>query len=166
MKLIILNYLFNYIWFDLKLLQMKFLTTLFLFFILFTGNWETNFENAKKTAKEDHKLILLNFSGSDWCGPCILFRKSYLDTDVFSKMADENLVLVNADFPRKKKNKLSDDIIKQNNLLAEAYNKEGSFPFTLLLTAEGKVLKTWRGKPDVSVEDFTNEIKTICLKNK
>ncbi|UPT71140.1 MAG: thioredoxin family protein [Flavobacterium sp. JAD_PAG50586_2] len=80
---------------------MKLLLSLFILFL--PTQWEPSFENAKKTAKEKHELILLNFSGSDWCGPCIVTRKDFFESEVFTKMANENLVLVNADFPRKKK---------------------------------------------------------------
>jgi thioredoxin-related protein len=128
--------------------------------------WEPNFENAKKIAKENHKLILLNFSGSDWCGPCIILRRDYIESEVFQNMAKGNLVMVNADFPRKKKNQLSAEQIKRNEGLAEKYNKEGFFPYTLLLDANGKVLKTWKGKPEVPVEKWTQEIKAICTTNK
>lgn len=145
---------------------MKLLFTFFLLSASFLINWEPNFDNAKKIAKENHKLILLNFSGSDWCGPCIATRKNYFENPVFTTMANEDLVLVNADFPRKKANKLTEEVVKQNEALAEKYNKEGSFPFTLLLDFDGKVLKTWRGKPEVVVEKFVEEIKTICSKNK
>jgi hypothetical protein len=107
-------------------------------------------------------LILLNFSGSDWCGPCIVTRRDYLESEVFTKMANDNLVLVNADFPRKRKNIGSTEVVKRNEALAEQYNKQGAFPLTLLLNAEGKVLKTWNGKPEVSPEQWTAEIKAIC----
>lgn len=128
--------------------------------------WETDFENAKKIAKENHQLILLNFSGSDWCGPCIMFTKDYLNNEAFLAMAKDNLVIVNADFPRKKKNQLAETQVKKNEALAEKYNKEGQFPYTLLLDADGKVLKTWNGKPDVSVEKWTEEVKGICQSHK
>jgi len=128
--------------------------------------WEPSFENAKKTAKEKHELILLNFSGSDWCGPCIVLRKDYLESDVFTNMANDNLVLVNADFPRKKKNIPTAEVVKRNEALAEIYNKEGSFPLTLLLDANGKVLKTWHGKPEISPEEWTAQIKAVCEANK
>lgn len=137
-----------------------------LLLLVLNNQWETNFETAKKTAKEKHELILLNFSGSDWCGPCILTKRDYFGSEVFIKMADENLVLVNADFPRKKKNQLTADIVKQNEMLAERYNKQGTFPLTLLLDAEGKVLKTWSGKPEVSPAEWTAEIQAICQANK
>lgn len=142
---------------------------LFVFSILFAGQaikWEPDFEAARQKAKESHRLLLLNFSGSDWCGPCILLRRDYLENDTFSAMADHNLVLVNADFPRKKKNQMSNEMVKRNEALAERYNKEGNFPFTLLLNADGKVLKTWKGKPETDVAQWTQEIQTICDANK
>ena len=141
------------------------LLALMIFFII-PIQWEPNFENAKKIAKEKHELILLNFSGSDWCGPCIVTRKDYFESEVFTKMANDNLILVNADFPRKKKNIGSANVVKRNEALAEQYNKQGVFPLTLLLNAEGKVLKTWSGKPEVSPEQWTAEIKAICDSHK
>ena len=143
---------------------MKLLALLLLFVI--PAQWEPDFENAKKIATEKHELILLNFSGSDWCGPCIVLRKDYIESDTFQNMAKENLVLVNADFPRKKKNQLPEDQVKRNEALAEKYNKEGQFPLTLLLDANGKVLKTYVGKPEISVEKWTEEIKSICTAHK
>jgi uncharacterized protein YyaL (SSP411 family) len=125
-------------------------------------NWEPDFENAKKTAKEKHELILLNFSGSDWCGPCIVLRKEYLESDVFAEMANQNLVLVNADFPRKEKNQGDADRIKRNEALAEKYNKNGNFPLTLLLDSDGKIIKTWIGKPNVTPQEWVKEIKSAC----
>ncbi|MBS1733393.1 MAG: thioredoxin family protein, partial [Bacteroidetes bacterium] len=68
--------------------------------------WQPDFETAKKLAKEKHQLILLNFSGSDWCGPCIRMHREIFGNDEFIKMADSSLIMVNADFPRMKKNKL------------------------------------------------------------
>ncbi len=133
---------------------------------LFVTQWEPDFENAKKTAKEKHQLILLNFSGSDWCAPCIAFTKDYLGSPAFEALAKDNLVLVNADFPRKKKNQPAPEQVKRNNALAEKYNKEGNFPFTLILDADGKVLKTYTGRPEQSVDQWVAEVKTICDSHK
>lgn len=149
-----------------KLFKMKLILSLLLFFTISEGVWQTNFEAAQKQAKEEHKLILLNFSGSDWCGPCILFRKDILDQKVFLDMAEKNLVLVNADFPRKQKNQLPEDLVKSNNVLAEKYDRDGFFPTTVLLDAEGKVIKVWKGKPKMSAEEFTKTVETICLNTK
>lgn len=142
----------------------------FIFLILLTGmglsltGWQTDFETAKKIAKEKDRLILLNFSGSDWCGPCIRLRKEIFDGNAFSKLADSSLVLVNADFPRNKKNQLSKEQQKHNETLADQYNPQGKFPFTLLLTAEGKVIRSWDGFPADS-NQFLEQVKTLCNDN-
>ncbi len=143
---------------------MKLLAVLFVF--LLPIKWEPSFENAKKVAKEKNELILLNFSGSDWCGPCIVMHKEYLESERFANLAAEHLILVNADFPRKKKNLGTPEQIKRNENLAEQYNKNGIFPLTLLLNSDGKVLKTWSGKPDISVEKWVQEVQAICDANK
>jgi len=126
----------------------------------FTG-WHSNMQEAKEIAKKDHKHILLNFSGSDWCGPCIRLRKEIFDNTIFLAMADTTLVLVDADFPRLKKNQLSKEQQRQNDGLADKYNAQGKFPLTLLLDAEGKVLQQWEGFPEVKPEEFSLQVKKI-----
>ena len=128
-------------------------------------DWQTDFEMAKKLAKEKNRLILLNFSGSDWCGPCIRLRKEVFDSESFSKLADSSLVLLNADFPRNKKNQLPKGLQQSNETLANQYNPLGKFPFTLLLTAEGKVVKSWEGFPQNGPEQFIAQIKSACNAN-
>ena len=128
--------------------------------------WQPDFETAKKVALEKHELILLNFSGSDWCGPCMLLRKEIFESDVFSKMADTSLVMINVDFPRNKKNQLDEKTSRQNDALADKYNPDGNFPFTLLLDANGKILKSWVGLPNESAEEFADEISSICNEKK
>ncbi len=128
-------------------------------FFFSSGEWQHNLEDAKKIAGTDHKYILLNFSGSDWCGPCIRMRKEIFEVDVFKKMADTELILVNADFPRNKKNQPSVSQQKTNDEMADLYNRKGIFPYTLLLDSQGKVLKTWEGFPDESAESFTLDIR-------
>ena len=103
-------------------------------------HWQTDLEAARKTAKEKDRLILLNFSGSDWCGPCMRLRDEVFGSAAFQQLADSSLELVNADFPRNKKNQLAKGIQRSNESLADRYNPQGKFPFTLLLTPEGKVI--------------------------
>ena len=124
-------------------------------------NWQLDFEKAKQIAQAEHKLILLNFSGSDWCGPCIRMHKEILDTDAFGQFAKDRLVLVSADFPRSKKNALSSAQQKKNDQLAETYNNKGAFPLTLLLTADGKLLKTWDGLPKLTTAEFSQQIQSV-----
>ncbi len=110
-------------------------------------DWQLNFDKAKAEAKANHKLILLNFSGSDWCGPCIKLKKDIFESEAFLNYADKELVLVRADFPRSAKNKLAAAQTNHNESLAERYNPTGSFPLTVLLDADGKMLYRWTGYP-------------------
>jgi thioredoxin-related protein len=134
--------------------------------ILLTGftftNWQPDFETAKKVAAEKHQLILLNFSGSDWCGPCIRMKKEVFENESFSKMADSSLVLLNADFPRTRKKQLTTKQQDNNDKLAEIYNPSGKFPFTVLMNADGKVLKSWDGLPSENAMEFTAIVKRLC----
>ncbi|MDE3234958.1 MAG: thioredoxin family protein [Bacteroidota bacterium] len=123
--------------------------------------WHNNFEEATVLAKKEHKHILLNFSGSDWCGPCIRLHKEVLESDAFQKFADTSLVMVNADFPRMKKNQLPAQQQKVNDQLADKYNSKGSFPYTVLLDTNGKVLKEWDGFPKESLDEFIDEVKSL-----
>jgi thioredoxin-related protein len=127
-----------------------------------SSNWSTDFENAKKEAITNQKLILLNFSGSDWCGPCIKLKKEILDTEEFINYSEKCLVLIRADFPRAKKNQLTPELKKANEALAEKYNNKGKFPFTVLIDAKGKVLKEWEGYPKgLNTAIFETEIAAI-----
>lgn len=143
---------------------MKTLAVLLLFVLPI--QWEPSFEHAKELAKEKNQLILLNFSGSDWCVPCIGLRQEFFETEAFGAFAQENLIMVNADFPRKKKNTGTPEQIKRNEALAEAYNSNGIFPLTLLVNAEGKVVKSWQGKPSGTVAEWIGEIKAVCEAHK
>ena len=122
-------------------------------------NWHNNIDEAKQVAAKEHKYIILNFSGSDWCGPCIRMHKEIFDDSSFQQFASSALIMVNADFPRNKKNQLSKEQQALNDKMADAYNKQGSFPYTLLLDADGKVLKAWDGYPKEDVPSFIEDIK-------
>ena len=130
------------------------------------SKWQPDYSTARKIAKEKHQLILLNFSGSDWCIPCIRMRKQIFDNEDFLQMADSTLVLYNADFPRNKKNALEKELKKQNESLADKYNPEGKFPYTLLLDADGHIIKTWDGYPDQTPQQFTHSVKQLCDANR
>jgi thioredoxin-related protein len=132
----------------------------FLFFTsFFSGIWFTNFEEAQLKAKQEQKLILLNFSGSDWCAPCIKMKQEVFESADFDKLASEELILVRADFPRSKKKQLPKEQILHNEKLAERYNPEGKFPYTLLLRADGSIVKTWDGYVFASQDKVLSELK-------
>jgi thioredoxin-related protein len=138
------------------------LIALFSSFLTTSSLWLSNIDQAKKEASDSHKNILVNFSGSDWCGPCIRMHKEIFESDAFAKYAGDNLVLLNADFPRLKKNQLSKDQTKLNEALADKYNPGGKFPYTVLLDANGKVLKSWEGYTSISPETFITEVNSAA----
>jgi thioredoxin-related protein len=144
---------------------MKLLTVLLVAFLSSGITWLGDFNTATSEATKEDKLILINFSGSDWCGPCIRLRKEILESSTFEDYAKDHLVLVRADFPRQKKNQLDAVQVKRNETLADKYNPEGKFPFTLLVDKNGKVLKEWDGFPNESPGNFVSDVKSIADAN-
>lgn len=102
--------------------------------------WHTNFEEAKTLAAKEEKTLILVFQGSDWCAPCIKLDRAIWSTDRFKNYAKEHYVMVQADFPRKKANALSEAQTATNAQLAETYNKRGVFPFVVVMNEKGSVL--------------------------
>ncbi len=133
-------------------------TSLFLFSFILSSltTWHYDLNEAKQLAKKEHRHILLNFSGSDWCGPCIRMHKEIFESGSFEQFADSTLILVNADFPRMKKNQLPAKQQDLNNAMADQYNSQGKFPYTVLLNANGKILKDWDGFPNEKPEAFVS----------
>lgn len=120
---------------------------------------QNTLSKAKEEAKSGQKFILLNFSGSDWCIPCIQMEKEIFEKDAFHQFAAAKLVFLNADFPRGKKVQPSKEQVKENEALAEQYNAAGTFPLTVLLDANGKVVKEWPGKPNTTAEQFVQQVQ-------
>ena len=121
--------------------------------------WLTDFEAAKKQAAEKNLPILVDFSGSDWCGWCIRLEEEVLSQDAFKEYAKDNLVLFLADFPRNTPQ--PEEVSEQNKGLAEKYEVRG-FPTVLLLDAKGEVLaKTGyqQGGPEAYVDHIKGLLK-------
>jgi protein disulfide-isomerase len=97
--------------------------------------WLTDFEQAKKVAKEENKAILIDFTGSDWCGWCMKLHEEVFSKKKFLEFAKKNFVLLELDFPSKKE--IPEDLKKQNKELAKKYNVEG-FPTVVLTDAKGR----------------------------
>ncbi len=98
-------------------------------------NWEKDFEKASSGAKASGKYMLLDFSGSDWCGWCIRLEKEVFSQNAFKDYAEENLVCVLVDFPSAKKQ--SEELKKQNQDLARKYGIKG-YPTIIILSPDGK----------------------------
>lgn len=99
------------------------------------GEWLTDVPQAQAQAKKNNKLVLMDFTGSDWCPWCIKLRNEVFDTQEFKTYADKNLVLVEVDFPRKKVQ--SAELKKANAALERKYGIQG-YPTVIVLNADGK----------------------------
>ncbi len=99
--------------------------------------WTADFNAAKKEASERNLPILAVFSGSDWCGPCIMLKSKVFDTPEFEAYAKDKFVLVELDFP---KGKSQDDATKKQNAELSARYGVTGFPTVLALTPSGDVL--------------------------
>ena len=99
------------------------------------NTWLTDLPKAQAQAKSENKIVLLDFTGSDWCGWCIKFHKEVLDTPEFQTYAAKNVVLVELDFPHKKIQ--ADDLKKANAALQTQYDVH-SFPTLVVLDKNGK----------------------------
>jgi thioredoxin-related protein len=122
----------------------------FLFLLTFSFasdelKWFAHFDEALAAAKKEDKVLLLYFSGSDWCRPCMLLKKKVFDTKEFRHFAGENLVIAMFDFPAQDRNKLNAEQIKHNEKMAERYNPKGNFPLVVLVSAQGEKITKFAG---------------------
>lgn len=119
---------------------MNLLLAIAMLFSLTGDHWQFDFEQAKIEAQATNKNVLIYFSGSDWCKPCIQLKSEVMDDDAFLDYAKDEFVMVLADFPRRKKNRLTDVQTAHNEALAEKYNLQGYFPLIVITDAEGNVI--------------------------
>ena len=97
--------------------------------------WSEEYDKALAQAKADKKLVLLDFTGSDWCGWCIKLDKEVFSQAEFTEYAKKNVVLVELDYPRSKEQ--SKEIKAQNAKLQGEYMIKG-YPTIIVLNSEGK----------------------------
>ena len=99
--------------------------------------WLTDYKQAQQEAKASGKLLLVDFTGSDWCGWCIRLDREVFSKPEFQEYASKNLILLEVDFPRTKE--LSVAQRTQNQQLAREYQIEG-FPTLVVLNGDGKTV--------------------------
>ena len=120
--------------------------------------WTTNFAAAKAEAAAQEKDLLLNFTGSDWCGFCISLRDQVFGTPVFEKAASEHFVLVELDYPRHQKQPA--ELQKQNEKLRLEFGIEG-FPTLFLADCEGRVYGNIPNQPDITPKQFVAQMEAL-----
>lgn len=119
--------------------------------------WSTDYTATLQQAAAEKRNVLLEFTGSDWCPPCMQQAKQVFDQPEFADFAKDNLLLVKLDFPRRA---AQDEATKKRNQdLAAQYSVEG-FPTVILLDPAGKQLARQVGYPGGGVEAFLKWVKS------
>ena len=101
------------------------------------AEWQTNYDTALKMAASQGKLVLADFTGSDWCYYCIRLRKDVLDEPGFSAWAKSHFVLLEIDMPENPD--FNATLRRQNEQLCKQYGVD-SYPTLLVLDANGEPL--------------------------
>ncbi|MFK7970323.1 MAG: thioredoxin family protein [Bacteroidia bacterium] len=120
--------------------------------------FETDFATAQKLSKETGKPILILFSGSDWCRPCIALHNAVFENDAFKEYATDNVILYHADFPRRPENQLPAEIKSINQKLQNKYQIRG-LPTTVVLSSDGQILGKMVGNPSGTYEGYMKALK-------
>jgi thioredoxin-related protein len=125
------------------------------------SSWGTDLPNALNQARSDNKMVLLDFTGSDWCPWCIKFDQEVLSTGEFANYAGSKLVLVKLDFPRHTE---QDAALKQaNHELYQKFNVDG-YPTYILLNSSGKELGRQVGYAEGGPSAFIAELEKFSRK--
>jgi protein disulfide-isomerase len=142
--------------------SMKRLLTLVLVFtsmVTVHADWTTDYKAALVQAKAQNKLVLLDFTGSDWCGYCKLLEKDALSQQAFKDFAEANYVLVRVDFPRQ--TTLPDDLKQQNDALKSQFHVH-IYPTLVVLNGDGVEVGRQEGYyPGTTAESEIARLKKI-----
>ena len=114
--------------------------------------WTDDYDSALGKAAKEKKFVLLEFTGSDWCAPCMMMRKNVFTKEEFVKKASENFVLVELDFPKKDK-----ELAEKNKPLAEKYKITG-YPTVVLLDEAGKEVTRFFASEHQTVKAFLEHL--------
>ena len=121
--------------------------------LLSAAEWQTDYAKALESAKAQNKRVLLDFTGSDWCGPCIQLKKRAFSRPEFESYAEKNLILVEIDYPQRKKQSAA--LVKQNENLSKQYGiDEKGFPTLVLLDPAGKIVREMSGYDGETAADI------------
>ena len=120
--------------------------------------WLTDYKTAQQQAKETKKRLLVDFTGSDWCPPCIMLQKQVFSSREFQDYASKHYVLLEVDFPRARVQK--PEIAQQNQELAMRYGVE-VFPSILVFDSEGAPIGGMQGYDGGTVKEFIAELEKL-----
>lgn len=120
--------------------------------------WSTDLDKALVKAKAEKKSVLVEFTGSDWCPPCIAMRKNVFSKKAFVDEASKKYILVELDFPKGDKAEA-----EKNQPFAEKYKIDG-FPTVILLNSEGKEFSRFYASKYPSTDEFLKFIDGALVK--
>jgi thioredoxin-related protein len=120
--------------------------------------WKTDLPKALEQAKAEKKMVLLDFTGSDWCPPCKALHSTVLTSSEFSNFAKDNLILVELDFPRSKQQ--TAELKAANQELSKKYGIRG-YPTIIVLDADGKELFRKVGYGGTAAKDYVADLAKL-----
>lgn len=125
-----------------------------------SGEWTMDYAAALKFAQEEKMPVLLNFTGSDWCGWCKLMQSSVFSQNQWKEYAQKKLVLVTLDFPRNQ-SLVPQEYVARNQQLQRQYGVQG-YPTYIILDSDGKTIlgKLGAGR-DKTPQSFIEEVEAV-----
>jgi thioredoxin-related protein len=126
------------------------------------SRWGTDVRAALKEAKQDNRWVLIEFTGLDWCGPCVALQNNALKTGEFSTYAKDHLALVELDFPKRRPQSPAQQ--SQNAAYQRKFKVEG-FPTLIVLRPDGTEAARWvgyRGQTGVSLVEDLKALQAVA----
>jgi thioredoxin-related protein len=120
--------------------------------------WLTDLPKAQAKAKTEKKMVLVDFTGSDWCPPCKILKKNVLSAPEFEKYAKDNLVLVELDYPQSKEQPKA--LKEANKQLSDKYKIEG-LPTIIVFDSDGKQLFRETGYAGTTAKEYVEKLKKL-----
>lgn len=137
----------------------------FVFFQIYSqNNWNIDFDKVVNKAKSENKLILIDFTGSDWCMPCKMLEKNIFQSTQFVDFAKDSLILLKVDFPKRPENKLDSLQQRANNILGNKYGIKG-LPTVIIMDGNQNEMDRIVGYPGLTPEEFLNKIRQLIGKS-
>ncbi len=127
----------------------------------FSQEWNTDFDTAKNKAATEKKNILLLFTGSDWCERCMELEKKVWQNPEFKAEAEKRWILLRANFLQKKGVPDPVNVNDMNMILTERYNRNGFFPYIVILDKYGRVIGKTGYEDFDTVKEYLDLFKSL-----